>query len=171
MVPSEKFVIVVEGVDKTGKTSLANGLSEILGWPIKKFSQPKPGKSAAAEYMDAVGPCGVPGPFIADRFHLGESVYGPIYRKTEPMHVHDHRMIERALVERGCLLVLMTDSPDVIVQRFLDLGEDFAKAEHVEEIVKRFDELWLESRLPRVRFRWADDLPDIVAMIVREMRR
>jgi hypothetical protein len=166
MISIDTFVVVIEGVDKTGKSSLARGLHAALGWPVEKFGPPR--GDAAREYLAALRQAG---PFIADRFHLGESVYGPIYRGTQPMHPWSVRQIEEALMRRGALLVLMTDDPADISRRFNALGEDFAKVEHVAELVRRFDELWERSVLPRVRLRWTDRTVQLVLDVVDGMTR
>lgn len=165
MFSRDRFVVVVEGCDKTGKSSLASALHGALGWPVWKFGQPE--GDPAMEYVRALSR--EPGPFVADRFHLGESVYGPIYRGTPPLPKHVNEAIEEMLLDRGALLVLMVDDPDSIARRFKSEGEGFAKVEHVGAIVEQFDRLWLRSRLPRVKLHWCSTAPALVARLVLEM--
>lgn len=160
------FVIVIEGCDKCGKTSLAKRLRDRFDWPIVKCSQPKPG-GAVAEYMSAIA--NQPGPFIADRFHLGESVYGPIYRGTPRLDGLDCRAIEDQLIDRGSLLVLMEDRPDRIAERFKRLGESFARASDITRILVDFELEWRRSRLAKIRATWDDGLPDVVAAVAMYM--
>lgn len=141
------FVIVLEGCDKVGKSTVAAQLSQLLSWPVLKFGQPGP-DGAFKEYCYALAH--QDGPFIADRFHIGESVYGPIYRGAG-MNQFDARHIENELRERGCLLVLMEDAPERIIARFKEHDETFAKEEHVRAIISHFDELFWRSRLPKIR--------------------
>jgi len=163
-----KFVVVIEGCDKTGKSTLAGLLAKDLGWPVVKMNQPRtPGPHVAAqECLDVLG--AQKGPFIADRFHLGESVYGPIYRGTLPMDHVDMRLIETRLQARGCLLVLMTDSVKMIIARFKALKEDFAKEGDVRDIVEKYQVEWERSRLAKIRARLSStDLARTVVSLVR----
>jgi thymidylate kinase len=159
-----EFVIVIEGCDKTGKSTMAAQLSAMLEIPVKKFGQPGP-EGAAAEYHRALD--GTPGSFICDRFHLGESVYGPIYRKVAPMNQFDVRAIENKLLKRGCLLVLMEDSPERIIERFKQHNEDFARGDDVHRIVAEFERVYLQSRLSKIHIILHPAAPSVVANIVR----
>ena len=167
---SDRFVIVIEGVDKTGKSSLAAALRETLGWPVVKSSQTTGPDAALQEYLDVLEH--QKGHFIADRFHLGESVYGPVYRGTPPMDDAAVRLVEIRLLERGCLLVLMEDYAAAIAGRFKAHGEDFARAADVSDLLLRFDNEWRRSRLAKIRARW-DELvvPQAVLGVVQQLMR
>jgi hypothetical protein len=163
---SKGFAIIIEGCDKTGKTTLANHLASMLQWPVLKFGQPGPA-GAFAECMAAAQE--YDGPFIADRFHLGESVYGPIYRKRSGISAVEAKEIEGALHARGALLVLMEDDPSGIVRRFKELDEDFAKETDVPAICDKFEALWLQSHLAKLRFVLRDGLAFAMAHTVGHM--
>lgn len=70
------MLIVIEGPDKTGKTTLAKAVAERLGFKYVHFSAPK--GNPADEYIDFL--LNLKEPTVCDRFHLGEFVYGPIFR-------------------------------------------------------------------------------------------
>jgi hypothetical protein len=166
---SDGFVVVIEGIDKSGKSSLAAAVRGLTGWPVMKFGPPKNAGGASLEYFKAL--VDNPGPFIADRFHLGESVYGPLYRGTERMHPVSAAAIEGILLGRGALLVLMEDSPDRVAERFTSLGEDFSKVADVSTILADFDREWRESRLAKIRATWGSELlPYTVLAVVEAMR-
>lgn len=69
-------MIIIEGADGVGKSTLANRLSEKLGWPIHHMGVPDPDFDYMGGYLEKIveyGPrC------ILDRFHLGAFVYGTI---------------------------------------------------------------------------------------------
>jgi hypothetical protein len=165
---SDGFVVVVEGCDKCGKTSLAASLGDLLKWPVVHFSQPKTPGGATQEYLHALAER--PGPFIADRFYLGESVYGPLYRSTPPIPGADVAILETVLHARGSLLVLMEDAAWRVEDRFIRLEEDFARAQDVPVILREFDRLWRESRLAKVRATLDDKLSLVVAGVVQRMQ-
>lgn len=147
-------MIVVEGCDKTGKSSVASALCYALGWPTIHFSAPKSGEDAIAQYSRELATN--PRPFIADRFHLGEFVYGPLYRGSVP-DADRMRALEDQLIRRGALLVLMYDSPAAVVERFQRHGETFARVDHAPRILSDFDDAWRASRVAKVRLRWSAD--------------
>jgi hypothetical protein len=164
----DRFAIIIEGTDKCGKTSLATQLSAMLGWPIVKCSQPGP-MGAVHEYLTTLR--ATAGPFIADRFHLGESVYGPLYRGGFGINQFDFREIEGHLMNRGSLLVLMEDDPEPIVARFKRLNEDFARADDIPKLLDGFDREFYRSRLPKLRFRWHPHIPTLISDVVHYMGR
>lgn len=158
-------MIIVEGPDKCGKTSLAQALSFALGWPALHFSQPK--GDAIGEYRAALEDN--PRPFIADRFHLGEFVYGPLYRATVP-DAERMRRLEDDLISRGALLVLMYDSPTAVVERFQAHGESFARIDHVPRLLSDFEDAYRGSRLAKLRARWSLDEAEQRALVERVKR-
>lgn len=160
------FVIVMEGCDKTGKTTTAQRLGADLEWPVLKFGQPGP-EGPFAEYMRAL--VNHDGPFIADRFHMGESVYGPIYRGTPPMSAEQTEQIEELLFARGALVVLMEDFPSAVIDRFKALKEDFAREDDVYKIMNKYEELFRACRLPKMRATLNDTLPVVIENLVVQM--
>src|ERR1035437_10040840 len=68
--------IIIEGADKTGKTTLANAIVKGFGCKYVHFG--KPTKYPATEYAEYA--LSVNGNLVLDRFYLGELVYGPLLR-------------------------------------------------------------------------------------------
>jgi thymidylate synthase len=127
-------VIVIEGCDKTGKSSTAQMLAGILGWKIVASGPPRT-DDPAAEYLAVLDEHH--DGLILDRFHLGELIYGPLYRgsQTSPF---DLARVEDRLRARGALLVHLTDTPDAIAHRFVEDKEAFASLYHIPQIVDGF---------------------------------
>ena len=61
------MIIVVEGADKTGKTTLAKDLADHLGWEYKHFGPPGP--DPALDYVTFLRDLKTP--VVCDRFFLG----------------------------------------------------------------------------------------------------
>lgn len=144
--------IIVEGLDKCGKTSLCEDIARVYrhSLPILKFNQPK--GDAMAEYAQAL--VDNPDPFIADRFHMGESVYGPVYRGTQPVVDSRLHALEGDLAHRSALVVYMTDSASNICKRFEEHAETFAHPDHVRELLWRYEAEFLRCTLPKIRLVW-----------------
>lgn len=87
-------MIVLEGCDKTGKTTLAQQLGHRLGWDIVAFGPPKT-KNPYAEYMRFFQ--GLDKDVVLDRFHAGEFVYPVVYNRTTNMTRRHFRTIDLML--------------------------------------------------------------------------
>jgi hypothetical protein len=103
-------VIIIEGVDGTGKTTLANKIIDKLLLPYGRYCHLGPPSANApwpawAEYMSVLQMKGVTD-MIFDRLMFGEAVYGPIVRQDHRMTFEHLRMLQRVtLGHRGVLVV------------------------------------------------------------------
>lgn len=103
------MLIIIEGVDRTGKTTLAESLKNRLnGADLYHCSAPDKHTTAIDEYVDPL--CGYqPGSgrhVIYDRHWLGETVWPGIFGRPSIMTEADQLAIEAFLLTRGALLVL-----------------------------------------------------------------
>lgn len=160
-------IIILEGCDKTGKTSMATALSEVLTWPVVKHGPPKGGYPLDEYYQTLTDH---PEPFIADRYHVGESVYGPLYRGGRRLNQLDLRAFEAVLSTRNALLVLMEDDAQAIVERFRKLNEAFARADDIPSILSRYRLEFGRSKLQKVALRYSPLLPYTVAALAGSIR-
>ncbi len=63
-------MIVLEGADGVGKTTLARAIAEALNLKVRHMSRPDDDFDHVSGYMSLVGK------HVQDRFHLGSVVYG-----------------------------------------------------------------------------------------------
>lgn len=155
-------ILIIEGCDKTGKTSLATMLHGMVGAEVIKVSQPKT-EDALAEYDELITHTLIPlagirkdKVIVLDRFHLGEFVYGPIFRGATPNPFRAGRL-EGRLAEMNAQVVMMEDDAIAIEGRFGAHGEDFAQVKHIPDILLRYEEVYAWSTLPKRRARWSVD--------------
>ena len=104
------MIIIVEGIDRVGKTTLCNLLSEELGYPIFKDSVFKEysGTHHKPIYFEKLLSCinmlKCVDNIIVDRFHLTEFVYGHFNRH----YINDDiTKIDGYLSTMNCLLILV----------------------------------------------------------------
>lgn len=138
---------IVEGVDRMGKSTLIDGLLHELGYHLVVHMEKPKILSAYADrnapllqyqmaayqqmfrLIDARGHNRV----ILDRAHLGELVYGPLYRKYDAQYVLD---MEKTVPTHDCRLVLLTTS-DFSFIKDDGLSLDFSKKELEQDLFKQ----------------------------------
>lgn len=160
-----KFIII-EGLDKTGKSTLAQFLSEKTGMPIKKFSAPEAGEDPYTQYEDFFlqnkeG--------IIDRCHLSEMAYGPVFRGKSSINEGKQYLLEEWLLMTGVVGVYCEAEKEVLVKRFEEDGEDFIKPEQIEAVQEGFEKALTTSRIPWLCYSVGDDMEAIHEQIRRAL--
>lgn len=138
--------IFLEGVDGSGKSSLATEIARQLRekYPLDEVSERHSGpldSDPIDEYAFSLE-FYVPGSgrhIVADRWHWGEMVYGPIYRGGSAMNDPTFFWIDAYLSAKGAYGVLVTNTLETINQRLESRGEDFLQPEHVSAVISAFD--------------------------------
>lgn len=166
------MLIILEGCDGVGKSTLAERLvaslehltptrvellhrGPITEHPLREYELP----------LDDYRPGG-DRHVICDRWHIGEAIYGPMYRGKSQLTRADRLHIELFLAGRGALLVLMTQMPNVIRERLKRRGDDMVTEDQVDEIAARYLDVSYEACMPVVHARGCSD--DVVLGIIGE---
>jgi hypothetical protein len=106
-------LIIIEGVDGVGKTTLANKLRDQLlteyGGDVTMRKCGPLRRDPLEEYVLDIEPyhASMEQHIIYDRHYVGELVYGPIYRGASRIDAAMRRYIELVLQARGAVLVVM----------------------------------------------------------------
>ena len=148
------MILIIEGPDGSGKTTLANKLSEQTGWPVIHRVQPKTDadkQQMLAEYIRIIknGKNA-----ILDRGWYSEMAYGPIMRDASVISYPQMYELERLLAKKGALIIYCTDSPEILWQRATRRGEDYiTNYETFVAICEAFDEIMeVPHIIPVVRY-------------------
>lgn len=144
------MIVVLEGPDGVGKTSLAHWIKATIGdkrVEMKSFGPP--GDDPMQEYLLAVqeaeydrNSCRYSTVF--DRLHVGELVYGPIFRGGSGITVDDANRIDSTLSSIGALTVHCTAPAATVKSRLMsrDGGKPDSKSgasvEHVEAVRRSY---------------------------------
>lgn len=119
------MLIILEGTDATGKSTLARRLSEMYGYPIKHFSYPTSEEESKAMfdmYRDFVK---TGGNWIVDRAWYSEMVYGNIIRTKSHITVGQMVKLERLVEAHGGGMIIHCTAPlEAIWGRFSARGDD-----------------------------------------------
>lgn len=140
--------IVLEGCDGTGKSTLAGAVAaEIMGrdpdCSVEEIHRGPLKRPPLDEYVHDVADY-LPGGLrhiVADRWHWGEEIYGPIYRDKSAMTLGQFRWVELWLASRGVDVWHVTQPLDRLQSRLQARGEDFLQADHVDLVRGMFEDL------------------------------
>ena len=152
------MIIIIEGPDGSGKTTLAEKLSKQTKWPIVHRSQPKTEEEKACmmqSYLEVIKQgknC------IFDRCWYSEMAYGPTMRDESVISYPEMYHLEKALAKHGAIIIYCTDKPDILWKRCQRRGEDYIKfkADFVD-ICEAYDDIMNAPHLvPVVKYGYED---------------
>lgn len=142
-------IISCEGVDASGKSSTIEILLDVIKHTFLLHTS-APLKGSTVDYYQKVLKQSVElmkvlnQPFIADRFHIGEAVYGSIFRGYE----FNYEEIEEELLKLGAKHIYVKADEEVILERLRKRGDWYIKLEDVRPIMQKYEEELKKSKLP-----------------------
>lgn len=129
------MLVIIEGADKTGKTTLAKKIVEKFGYSYAHFAAPGP--DPGREYADFL--INLDKPTVCDRFYIGEQVYGPLLRGKSVISNLQKATIERLCRYRGAILI-WANTPIEVAQ------ERLAKSKEEDVTLKENESAWYMFR-------------------------
>lgn len=133
------MVIIIEGCDATGKTSLAKHIEQKFSFlyykePLSYQERLSPSYNSFNHYFELADYLIKRHEnFICDRLHLGDAV-NPIVRKDgrTPLSLEQIKEIEFPFNENNCILILSSTSLNFIINGFKSRGEDVAQEKDIK---------------------------------------
>jgi hypothetical protein len=107
-------VIVLDGCDGTGKTTLAEALREQLGYTVTHSGRTPDGVDLADRYSQLLT---MPGRIVLDRSFISELVYGPLQHGRSRITQQAAVGLAQDIAQRGGALVHLTGAPECIAAR------------------------------------------------------
>lgn len=165
------MIIIIEGIDRVGKTTLANKLSKELNIPV--FKKDRIGKKDttydsmivnfgnASGLLDMWNWKGFKQDIIVDRFHWTESVYGSIERHPETSFYMD--IIEKSMLLNKEKYLMVYMRPTSIERSSEEHGKDLS------EYLKRFDELATNTQLDLIVGDY-NQIDEIIKMVKEKVK-
>lgn len=129
-------IIILEGPDGGGKTTLAQRLAKEHHFRVIKTGPPQPGENLLRSYSFSLASALADDrPVVFDRHYLGESIYGPILREADTLGEYGRDLLERVCRARGVrVLVVLPNYErvyDAWAKKTEDLVEDPGQLHHV----------------------------------------
>jgi hypothetical protein len=145
-------IIVLEGPDLVGKSTLARQLSaRLVNAECLKQGPPSGSVDILEQYLRPIQdwcyePMLVrPRWLILDRWHVGELFYGPLLRGKSLLTGQQADYIDMVLQTFGCNFTYVTESPRVLEQRWDVRGDGLIKREWLADLYHDYSE-WMSQR-------------------------
>lgn len=159
------LVIFIEGVDRTGKTTLANKLAEAFDLDYTHCSKPKT-DNPFIEYSDTID--SIQKNSVFDRGYLGEFVYANLWRGGCNITAKQFEELDLACHFKFQYVILIhaTAPIEVIKERCIKDGEDLLKLEDIKKCSDLFQEIVDRCSLPKIVYDSSSQTPeDIIAQV------
>lgn len=153
------MIIILEGPDGSGKTTLAEKLQKQTGYQLLHRVQPKTEEDKQRMMDEYVQVLRTGKNCILDRSWYSEMVYGPIMRDHSVICYPQMYELERLAAKYGGLIIHCTAPENVLWKRCLRRGEDYiTDRDTFHKICKGFDEIMhhIPHVIPVVTYEYKD---------------
>jgi len=128
-------VIVVEGCDGVGKTTLAVMLATRHGYAIVHSARSPDGVDLAERYRLILARRGR---LVLDRSFVSELVYGPLRHRRSRLTFADATALATIVSARGGVLVHLTGRPEQIAARLLERDGSAPALEEIRTLIDAY---------------------------------
>lgn len=155
--------IIIEGIDGAGKSTfiekIDKAITESQEWYDKKwdkvfYHRGVPVGTIEQEYMNPLLRAKKNEFFVADRWHVGEMIYGPIYRGETLVSGQWEADIEQQLDRMNAIKIILLPPLEVVKKRLATRGEDYLQDEHIDDVYHFYSEY--AEKWNYTVFRWED---------------
>jgi len=153
MTNNKRRIIILEGLDKTGKTTFSEELlKDIPGTIMIKQNRRKLKNVKEAYLQMCLVLTKLPGsaPVILDRFYPSQMVYS-ILRGTDELDDVFYTVLEKDMLEHPSLtfeIIYCTASEETITERFISNKEEHVNIEQIKMLKERYDTFISKTKLP-----------------------
>lgn len=156
--------IIVEGPDCAGKSTFIDKMCRELAYSATPHTRtacgpPKPAdRDVFEEYEQQADKLSqYSSVTISDRWHWGETIYGPMFRGKSRLNDAGWRHVELSLLARNTIVVYLHETSSVLLERLLVRGDDLVSAEHLCDIEAGYHWCLRNTALPVISLRSPDD--------------
>lgn len=155
------ILVVIEGLDRTGKSTLSRELERRTGARVTHFS--KPAKEPVFEYTDPLLELNHSTKQVFDRYHVGELVWPTIFNRPTTFGPTQQTYVEMALMSRGAVIVKTSRDMDDLREHLIRDDEplDPDKAEFADSL---FISALVHSAVPVMNWSLGKNVQPIIDM-------
>lgn len=128
-------IVVLEGCDGTGKTTLAKALAAQHGYAVVHSGRTPDSFDLLARYRSILA---IAGKIALDRSFISELVYGPLQSGRSRLTASDAAELALLVAARGGVLVHLTASPETIVTRLRVRDGSAPPVERIRTLVEAY---------------------------------
>lgn len=152
------MIIVIEGADGSGKTTLAEQLSKQTKYPIIHKSNPKSEMEKLAQMGEYLQLVRSSKNFIFDRCWYSEMAYGPVFRDKSYISYPQMYELEKQLAKAGAIIIYCSGPKAALWMRCQKRGEEFVTARtDFEKVWDNFEDIFKAPHLvPVVRYEYKE---------------
>ena len=152
------MIIIIEGPDGAGKTTLAEKISKQTKYPIRHRTKPaneEEKKLMMAQYLQDIK---AGKNFIFDRCWYSEMAYGPVMRDNSVITYPQMYELEEALAKVGAIIIYCTGPKTSLWTRAIKRGEDYITSrEDFNAICDNYETIMtVPHHIPVVRYEYKD---------------
>ena len=160
-------LIIIEGLDNTGKTTAAQKIAELL-----KFNYVSGGGPEVGTYEGALAKLkeGLPNK-VQDRTFISEMIYGPILRGKSGISDQEFMKLMDFLRQNQCILVYARRTVTQILATFDERDQLSGVKEHLHELYEQYDhymfnKLWTHMEKQPIIYNFdCTELSELVLLI------
>ena len=143
-------ILILEGADCAGKTSLINLLSSTLDFQVIKGSSFEHSQCNNTELFSKFKEMTKERMVVFDRFIYSNEVYAQLYDDFAILSDGQRREIETDISSRALLIYLEADI-DILTSRMDKRGDDYVTVDRLQSIKDKYEESLSKNTLDYVR--------------------
>ena len=144
-------LILIEGIDRSGKSTLAKLVAIHMSCGVKHCSKPKT-NDPFQEYLMMYDETRKYRNLVLDRSHLGEYVYSNLWRGGCRITNHEFRQLDNLASLQSAIVIHAYASVEDIIDRCRKVGEDLLKPDQIEKCLQLFEIAIKNTTLPVYKY-------------------
>lgn len=136
--------IIIEGVDGSYKSTVAQKLHNRLGYPIVKGSSFEFAKGSSEDLFNFKKSILTKDDQIIDRSLFSNLVYATIYPEYTRLNGIQQKKLE-AVIRENSVVVYLTASPDTIISRLEQRGDEYVSTDKVASIITEYSRVMSQA--------------------------
>lgn len=158
-------MIIIEGVDGAGKTTLAAKMGDVLNLDVEHFGVPEGDPNQW--YLDFMA--NMKGPVVLDRFFHSEIPYSIVKHRRRYMKFLEFTVLELTAMTFPHLFVYCRPSRYLVNARYVDDGDNYVDISELNQLYEEYDELTMRSNLNMVQYDGESDPTPIIQRAERAL--